>query len=143
MLSNINYTDDVSEKVQFVYLDNLCQEIFNFKMLNLFWDSCRHSWNKCFIILTGRIQNSMLQHVYASPLFHHDLRFLRLHNIHALKLLYFDYNCRHKKSAQSFNNFFVPVSAFLNHDTRQASKGDIFVQRFYTTCYGKRSDEYK
>ena len=39
MPSNINYTDEVSEKVYFVYLDNLRKEIFNFKTLNLFWDS--------------------------------------------------------------------------------------------------------
>ena len=34
--SKINHTNEASEKVQFVNLDNLCQEIFNFKTLHLF-----------------------------------------------------------------------------------------------------------
>ena len=35
MPSIINYSHEVSEKVELVYLDNLRHEIFNFKTLNL------------------------------------------------------------------------------------------------------------
>ena len=35
-IGNINYSKDVSEKVQFVYLYKLRQDIVKFKMLNLF-----------------------------------------------------------------------------------------------------------
>ena len=52
------------------------------------------------------------------------------------------HNCRHQNSIHPFSDFFVPVSASHNHGTRQASKGDIFMQRFNTTHYGKRSAKY-
>ena len=77
-------------------------------------------------------------YAHATPLFY-DLKFLKLHDIHSLNLLYFVYNCRHQNSIQSFSDFFVLVSASHNYRTRQASRGHIFVQRFITTYYGKRS----
>ena len=54
-VSNINYTSKVSEKVQFVYLDNLCQEIFNFKTLNLFWTPCTFSEIRSFNFLSENV----------------------------------------------------------------------------------------
>ena len=80
-------------------------------------------------------------HAHATPLFY-DLKFLRLHDIDTLNLLCFVYNCRHQNSIQPFRDFFVPVSASHNHHTRQASRGNIFVQRCNTSHYGKRSAKY-
>ena len=71
-----------------------------------------------------------------------DLKFLKLRGIHALKLLCFIYKCRYRNSVQPFSDFFVPVSVFHNQGTRQASVEDIFVRRFNTTHYGKRSTKY-
>ena len=95
-----------------------------------------------------KLQNKVIRAVkfkdnytHATPLFY-DLKFLKLHDIHTLNLLCFVYNCRHQNSIHPFNDFFVPVSASHNHGIRQASRGDIFMQRFNTTHYGKRSTKY-
>ena len=92
-----------------------------------------------------KLQNKVIRaikfkdnYAHATPLFY-DLKFLKLHDIHTLNLLCFVYNCRCQNSIQPFSDFFVPVSASYNHHTRQASRGDIFVQRFNTSQYGKRS----
>ena len=83
----------------------------------------------------------MDNYTHATPLFY-DLKFLKLHHILTLNLLCFVYNCRHQNSIHPFCDFFVPVSASHNHGTRQASRKDIFMQRFNTTHYGKRSAKY-
>ena len=81
-------------------------------------------------------------YAHATPLFY-DLKFLKLHDIHTLNLLCIVHNCIYQNSIQPFSDFFhIPVSASHNHGTRQASRGDIFVQRFDTTHYGKRSVKY-
>ena len=95
-----------------------------------------------------KLQNKVIRaikfkdnYTHATRLFY-DLKFHKLHDIHTLNLLCFVYNSRHQNSIHPFSDFFVPVSASHNHGTRQASKGDIFMQRFNTTHYGKRSAKY-
>ena len=95
-----------------------------------------------------KLQNKVIRaikfkdnYTHATPVFY-DLKFLKLHDIHTLNLLCFVCNCRHQNSFHPFSDFFVPVSASHNHGTRQASRGDIFMQRFNTIHYGKRSAKY-
>ena len=40
------------------------------------------------------------------------------------------------------NDFFVPLYSIHNHNTRQASKGNIFLPRIFTTHCGKRPTKY-
>ena len=87
-----------------------------------------------------KLQNKVIRaikfkhnYTHATSLFY-DLKFLKLHDIHTLNLLCFVYNCRHQNSIHPFSDFFVPVSASHNHDTRQALiKG----RYFYAKIEGK------
>ena len=52
------------------------------------------------------------------------------------------YESVNKTSPRLFHNFFETVTAVHHYDTRQASKGDIFMTRKNTLQYGLRSVRY-
>ena len=76
-----------------------------------------------------------------TPLFY-KLKLLNLFDIHTLKLLSFVYECQNNQSIQPFDDFFTPLHSVHNYNTRQASKGDIYVPGMNTFQYGKRSAKY-
>ena len=41
-----------------------------------------------------------------------------------------------------FSDYFIPVHSIHDHNTRQASKGDIFISSVNTTQYGKRTAKF-
>ena len=61
-----------------------------------------------------------------TPLFY-NLRLLKIHEIHSLKLLCFVYDCKQGSPLQPFSDHFVPVHSIHDHNTRQA-KGTFLFQ---------------
>ena len=68
-----------------------------------------------------------------------DLKILKLYDLFELKLLTFVYESVNKISPSFFHNFFETLTTVHHYDTRQASKGDIFMTRKNTLQYGLRS----
>ena len=81
------------------------------------------------------------RYAHSTPLFH-KLKILKIHDVHCLKLLCLVYECKINESVRPLSDFFVPLYSIHNHNTRQASKGNIFLPRIFTTHYGKRSAKY-
>ena len=74
----------------------------------------------------------------SSPIFS-NLKILKLQDLFQLKLLSFVYECINKISPVCFYNFFESIKSIHHHDTRKASKNDIFLTRKNTLQYGIRS----
>ena len=69
-----------------------------------------------------------------------DLKILKLYDLFDLiylKLLTFVYESVNKISPFFFHNFSETLASVHHHDTRQASKGDIFMTRKNTLQYGR------
>ena len=77
----------------------------------------------------------------SSPLFY-SLKILKLPDVHKLKLLCFVFECRNCFSLKPFDDYFIPLLSIHDHNTRQSSRGDLFVPRINTTQYGKRTARY-
>ena len=78
------------------------------------------------------------EYTHTTPLFY-NLRLLKIHDIHSLKLLCFVYDCKQDSPLHPFSDYFISVHSIHDHNTRQASKGDIFISSVNTTQYGKRT----
>ena len=81
------------------------------------------------------------KYTHTTPLFY-NLLLLKIHEIHSLKILCFVYDCKQGSPLQPFNDYYIPVHSIHYHNTRQASKGDIFISSVNTTQYGKRTDKF-
>ncbi len=77
----------------------------------------------------------------STPIFS-DFKILKLYDLFYLKLLIFVYESVNKISPVCFHNFFEILSSVHQYNTRQASKGDIFITRENTVLYGLRSIRY-
>ncbi len=77
----------------------------------------------------------------STPIFS-DLQILKLDDLFKLKLLIFVYESVNKSSPVCFHNFFETLSSVHKYNTRQASKGDIFMTQENTYLYGLRSIRY-
>ena len=73
-----------------------------------------------------------------APLFY-ELKILKLHYIHSLKLLCFVYECTNNSITPVFDSFFNQLQTVHSYNTRKASKGNIYLTSVNTTQYGKRS----
>ena len=71
-----------------------------------------------------------------------DLKILKLYDLFQLKLLSFVYDCVNKISPSCFHSFFYLVQSVHQHNTRQATKNDIFLTQKNTSQYGLRSVRY-
>ena len=76
------------------------------------------------------------------PLCFINSKILKIHDVHCLKLLCLVYECKIHESVRPLSDFFAPPHSIHNHNTRQASKGNIFLPRIFTTHHGKRSAKY-
>ena len=81
------------------------------------------------------------RYAHSTPPFH-KLKILKIHEVHCLKLPCLVYECTINESVRPLSDFFVPLYSIHNHNTRQASKGNIFLPHIFTTHYGKRSAKY-
>ena len=81
------------------------------------------------------------KYTHATPLFC-NLRLLKIHEIHSLKLLCFVYDCKQGSPLQPFSDYFIPVHSIHDDNTRQAYKGDISISSINTTQYGKRTAKF-
>ena len=81
------------------------------------------------------------KYTHITPL-SHNLRLLKINEIHSLKLLCLVYDCTQGSPLQPFSGYFIPVPSFHDHNTRQAPKGDIFILSVNTTQYGKRTAKF-
>ena len=81
------------------------------------------------------------RYAHTAPLFY-KLKLLRLFDIHTLKLLSSVYEYQNNQPIQPFDDFVIPLHSVHNYNTRQASKGDIYVPGMNTTQHGKRSAKY-
>ena len=77
----------------------------------------------------------------STPIFS-DLKILKLYDLFYLQLLTFVYESVNKISPICFHNFFETLTSVHQYDTRQASKGDIFMTQENTLLYGLRSIRY-
>ena len=77
----------------------------------------------------------------STPIFS-DLKILKLYDLFYLKLLTFVCESVNKISPICFHNFFETLTSVHQYNTRQASKGDIFMTQENTLLYGLRSIRY-
>ena len=77
----------------------------------------------------------------STPIFS-ELKILKLYDLFELKLLSFVYESVNMISPVFFHSFFETVTVVHQYDTRQASKGDIFMTQENTLQYGLRSVRY-
>ena len=75
------------------------------------------------------------------PLFS-DVKILQVYDLLNLKLLSFVYESLNKTSPVCFQNLFDSLTSVHRYNTRQASKGDIFMTQKSTLQYGLRSIRY-
>ena len=66
------------------------------------------------------------RYAHSIPLFH-KLKILTIHD--CLKLLCLVYECKIIEFVRPLSDFLVPLCSIHNHNTRQASKGNIFLPR--------------
>ena len=78
---------------------------------------------------------------HTEPLFK-KLQFLKVRDIHELQLLSFIYDCQNKIAPAHFHSYFTPCYGVHSINTRQASRGDLFLTRKTTFQYGIRSVQY-
>ena len=77
----------------------------------------------------------------STPIFS-DLKILKLYDLFDIKLLTFVYESVNMISPLIFHNYFETLTAVHQYDTRQASKGDMFMSCKNTLQYGLRSVRY-
>ena len=68
-----------------------------------------------------------------------ELNLLKIHKIHELQILSFVYDCQNNIAPTRFHSYFTPSSNVHSFNTRQASRGDLFLTRKTTFSYGIRS----
>ncbi len=78
---------------------------------------------------------------HSSPIFK-DLKILKLSDVFHLKLLTFVYESIHKISPSCFHNFFCLSSYVHQYSTRQASRGNLYLNQKNTVRYGLNSLGY-
>ena len=81
------------------------------------------------------------RYTHTTPLLY-NLRLLKIHEIHSLKLLCFVYDCKQGSPLQPVSDYFIPVHSIHDHNSRQSSKEDIFISSVNTTQYGKRTAKF-
>ena len=77
----------------------------------------------------------------SEPLFL-KLGLLKLDDIFVLQLASFVYACINRLAPPVFDNYFNYISNIHDHSTRQATRGDIFVERKNIIQYGIKSVRY-
>ena len=77
----------------------------------------------------------------AMPIFH-NLELLTLADIHNLQVVSFVYECVNGLSPSYFGDYFKTLSSTHAMGTRQATMGNLFLQRRNTDQYGIRSVQY-
>ena len=80
--------------------------------------------------------------LHSAPIFK-SLELLRLCDVFQLKLLTFVFETVNRISPSCFDDFFLLNSPVLKHNTRQASKGDLFLASKNTLQYGLNSIRYR
>ena len=70
------------------------------------------------------------------------LGLLKMDDIFMLQLASFVYACISRLAPPVFDNYFNYISNIHDHSTRQATRGDIFVERKNTMQYGIKSVRY-
>ena len=78
---------------------------------------------------------------HTTPLFY-EHKILKLHDIHSLKLLCFVYECSNNSITPVFDSYFNKLQTVHSYNTRQASKGNIYLTGVNTIQYGKRSAKF-
>ena len=79
--------------------------------------------------------------VHSDPIFSR-LGLLKVGDIFQRQLLSFMYDCYHGLAPSYSSSYFTPVVSMHHYDTREASRGDLFLQRKNTFTYGIRSIQY-
>ena len=78
---------------------------------------------------------------HSSPLFH-NLKLLKLKDIHSLNLVCFVYESKFHGPIVPFKEFFIPLASIHDYGTRKALKGDLFSAGINTTQHGERTAKY-
>ena len=89
-----------------------------------------------------RIISSQPARSHSAPIVK-SLELLRLSDFFQLKLLTFVFETVNRISPSCFDDFFLLNSSVHKHNTRQASKGDLFLARKNTLQYGLNSIRYR
>ena len=71
-----------------------------------------------------------------------DLKLLRIADIFKLRLLSFVYEAINKSAPDCFHDFFSLTSSIHCHNTRQSTRGDLFLTKLNTLQYGLKSIRY-
>ena len=67
-----------------------------------------------------------------------DLQILKLDDIYHLYVSSFVYECHNNLAPNHFSDYFTQVSDIHHHNTRSASRGDLFLKRKNILQYGLR-----
>ena len=70
------------------------------------------------------------------------LEFIKIEDIRQFRLLSFVYYCLNRTAPVYFHDYFVSCSQLNHFNTRQTSRGDLFLERKNTFQYGTRPIEY-
>ena len=110
----------------------------------IIWGLTYDSHTKPIYLLQKKVVRAITFRSFTSPStpIFSDLKILKLYDLFDLKLLTFVYESVNKISPLFFHNFFEPLTAVHQYDTRQASKGDIFMSHKNALQYGLRSVRY-
>ena len=76
-----------------------------------------------------------------TPLFH-SLKLVKLQHILQFSTLTFVYKAINRLSPACFHSYFIPNSSFHLFETRQPTRGDLFLSFKRTTSYGQRTVQH-
>ena len=121
--------------------------------LKLLYYSLFYSFLSYGIVIWGLTNSSVLDHLfkvqkrviraisfkdrYTHTTLFYELKILKLHDIHFVRLLCFVYECTNNSITPVFDSFFNQLQAVHSYNTRQASKGRIYLTGVNTTHMGK------
>ena len=104
--------------------------------------------SECFMNLVSVQQKMVIRAITfndssspSEPLFL-KLGLLKLDDIFKLQLVSFVYACINRLAPPVFDNYFNYISNIHDHNTRQAARGDIFIERRNTMKYGIKTVRY-
>ena len=127
-------------------LVSLCNSLFSSFLQYgiIFWGLTYEVHTKPIYLLQKKVVRAIAFKSFTSPStpIFSDLKILKLYDLFDLKLLSFVYESINMTSPVCFHNFFESLTSVHQYNTRQASKGDIFMTQENTLQYGLRSIRY-
>ena len=112
-------------------------------MALLFWGLTHPSVLDCLFKVQKRVIRAIsFKDKFTHTTLFYEHKILKLRDIHSLKLLYFVYECPNNSITPVFDSYLNQLQTVHSYNTRQASKGNIYLTGVNTIQYGKRSAKF-